>query len=111
MSVIHWPSIIKYTGEDELGFVGSQEEWSADADLHAFAYEPEDILIDSDGAVFRFDYENDHVHLQPKLQAMDLGEVVELIRKHASQLGSCCIAKIAFPTVQLAVLAVSEMQD
>lgn len=108
---MNWPVILKYTGDYELVFIASQAEWEADPDLHFF-YEPDDCLIDSSGAVFHLNKRSNNF-VMPKAngKTVTLEELTTLIQLHASQLGSCCVAKIGFDSVSEAIAAVRSMSD
>lgn len=108
---MHWPVILKYTGDYELVFIASQTEWEADPDLHFF-YEPEDCLIDSSGAVFHLNTRSNNI-VMPKAngKTVALEELNTLIQQHASQLGNCCVTKIACDSISEAINAVRSMGD
>lgn len=93
--MIHWPAIIKYSNDDELTFVGSIEEWNKNPELHRFGYALEDVLVDSTGQVFALtDVNNDIVTPRKSGNGLNLDEIINLVRKHASVCGQCCISKI-----------------
>ena len=48
--MINWPVVIKFDGDDELAYVGSEEEWMCDAESHLYNHKGDDYLIDSSGA-------------------------------------------------------------
>ena len=37
-SMISWPAVISYKGEDELTFISDEHEWKLDPDLHFHPY-------------------------------------------------------------------------
>ena len=49
--MIHWPAIIQYAGQAELGYVPDQSVWESDPHLQMHAWQPVDRLIDSRGGV------------------------------------------------------------
>lgn len=111
ITMINWPAIIKYSGDDELAFVSSQKEWDEDPDLHFF-YEPDDCLIDSEGATYHLkNRENNHVTPETTGKTVSLDLLNTLIQKHASQLGNSCVAKIACESISDAITAVKIMVD
>ena len=109
--MITWPAIIKYSGEAELTYVESQAEWNADAHLHGFRYEKADVLIDSNGEIYALSnvVVNDSVRPEPTGKLASLEKVIEMVRAHASQMGSCCVSKFSASSIQEAVYAVSAL--
>jgi hypothetical protein len=92
---ISWPALLQYVGDDELLYVASLQDWDNDRDLHACRYEAEDRLIDSAGQVFSLVAgDTGRVHIQELGERLDLASVLELVRAHESQMGSCCVAKL-----------------
>ena len=105
--MITWPAIIKFTGDDELSFIGTQSDWDSDPDLSVFSYEVLDQLIDSEGKVYRLTHrENGLVVPMATGERIELASLTDLLRAHASQLGNCCVAKLGFYSIAEAVLAV-----
>lgn len=109
LASIDWPAIIRYAGQAELAFVADQAAWNSDPDLHGARYEPDDVLIDSGGAI----------HSLPSFaqglpQPVSTGrqaaleEVIELVRAHAAQAGACCVAKFHAASIREAVRAVGD---
>lgn len=109
---LHWPGIIKHSGDAELTYVNSQAEWDNDADLHSFEYEESDCLIDSSGNIFNLAKpETDSVKLRPSGKSMMLDEILGLIKAHAAQKGSCCVAKLYAPTIDEAFKIVASLDE
>jgi hypothetical protein len=108
--LITWPAIIKYSGDAELAYIGTQAEWDADAHLHGFRVEQTDVLIDSNGEIYALStVVNGTVLPEPTGKLASLEQVVELVRAHASQLGSCCVAKFSASSVREALRSVSAL--
>jgi len=98
--MITWPAIIKYAGEDELGYVADLTQWRGDAELHSFDYEPMDILIDSTGLIQHLNRRNnDFITEGSTTDIIDLARATELVKAHFSSMGSCCVAKISARSV------------
>lgn len=112
LTSIHWPAIIKYTGDHELFFVASQVDWKEDADLH-FCYEADDCLIDSKGHVFHLNNrEAGTVIPEKKRETIVTIETLNtLIQQHLSQLGHCCVSKAWFETTQEAIQSLADLPD
>ena len=108
--LITWPAIIKYAGEAELAYVKDQAAWEADAHLHGFRYEKADMLIDVCGEIYSLsNVANGSVRPEPTGKFTQLEEVIELVRAHAAQQGSCCVAKFYAASIREAIGAVSTL--
>jgi len=101
---IIWPAILKYKGEHELAYIPSQSDWDSDADLHVFAYEIDDQLIDSQGFIYSLNYrKNNRVMPEQTNRSLPLSDVCELIKAHLSEQGSCCVSKLFAPSIEEAI--------
>jgi len=101
---INWPAILKYKGENELAYIPSQSDWESDADLHVFAYEIEDQLIDPQGFVYSLSFRKNNLIVPEKSsRSLSLPEVSELIKAHLSELGSCCVSQFFAPSIKEAI--------
>lgn len=110
--MICWPSIVKQSDDAELVYISNQAEWDKDTDLHDFEYDKSDFLIDSMGKVFDLTArENGYVKPEPSGDAMTLPEVLGLIKAHAAQKGSCCVAKLYAPTMEEAFKIVASLEE
>ena len=102
--MIIWPAILKYAGEKELTFISNQSEWNCDADLHFFSYEAKDMLIDSEGFIHSLaNRKNNFVTPVPTNHSLSLQEVIELVKAHLSELGSCCVSKLSAQSIKHAI--------
>lgn len=107
-----WPAIIKHSDDAELIYVTDQSEWDQDDDLHHFEYHESDYLVDSAGKIFSLTMrENERVRPQPRGKSMPLAEILGLIKAHAAQKGSCCVAKLYAPTIGEAFRIVESLND
>lgn len=98
--MINWPAIIKFSDDPELSYVSNQAQWESDADLHAARYDESDCLIDANGNVYSLTTAtNGCVKPQPDGVGMSLEDILGLIKAHAAQNGSCCVAKLYAPTI------------
>lgn len=109
--MVVWPAVLKYRGEHELTFILNQSAWNLDADLHFFGYDPEDILIDSEGSMFSLTNQNCNLitseqSAQKSAQKIDLESVLDLIKAHESQLGACCASKLSFQSIAEAIMVI-----
>ena len=100
MSTINWPAILNYSGDAELLYLNSQSEWDSDQGLHSFSYDENDCLIDSSGNIYSLIYKIDKT-VQPVFtnKTKTLDEILGLIKAHASQTDSCCVAKLYAPSI------------
>lgn len=110
--LVYWPCIIKHSDDAELVYVSNQAEWDQDADLHDFEYDQSDFLIDSTGKLFDLTTrDNGHVKPEPSGDSMVLHEILGLIKAHAAQKGSCCVAKFYAPTIEEAFKIVASLEE
>jgi hypothetical protein len=123
--MVAWPAVLKYRGEHELTFILDQSAWNLDAELHFFGYDPEDILIDSEGSIFSLTNQNNNFITseqseqkseqkserkseQKSAQKIDLESVLDLIKAHESQLGACCASKLSFQSIAEAIMVIGD---
>lgn len=110
--LLNWPGIIKHSGDAELTYVSDQAEWDSDADLHDFEFDEADCLIDSNGKLFNLTKREDH-YVKPEASgnSMTLDEILALVKAHAAQKGSCCVAKLYAPTIDEAFKIVASLEE
>ena len=108
--MINWPAIIKHSGDDELIYIRDQMQWDIETELHSFEYIVTDCLIDSSGHVFDLTNREDGV-VRPKAKTdvIELKVILGLVKAHAAQSGSCCVAKLYAPTIQEAYKIVESL--
>lgn len=110
--MLNWPAIIKHADDAELIYVRDQAEWENDADLHAPQYAEADCLIDSAGAIFALTTrKNGCVKPEPRGDTMLLQDFLGLVKAHAAQQGSCCVAKLYAPTMADAFRLVESLHE
>jgi hypothetical protein len=108
--LLNWPAIIKHSGDAELIYIRDETEWNNDADLHGVEYDEADYLIDSSGKLFTLtDRKNKHVNPEPTGNSIELHDLLDLIKVHAAQQGSCCVAKLYAPTISEAFKIVESL--
>lgn len=109
--MITWPAILKYDGENELVFIANQAQWNKDPDLFYYAYESDDLLLDSKGVIYKLDQIKENYVTPVSTNRMaSLSEMEEMLKSHMSELGHCCIAKIAITSIQEAIVMVGETE-
>jgi hypothetical protein len=109
---VNWPAIIKHTDDAELIYVRDETEWNNDADLHSFEYDESDCLIDSSGNLFTLtSRKGKYVIPEPCNNFLTLHELLGLVKAHAAQKGSCCVAKLYAPTIGEAFKIVESLNE
>ena len=106
--MVQWPSVVKYRGDDELVFVKNREMWTS-------LYEGGgdfglgDQLIDANGAIYPL-HDEANIDVLVSSEKMSLEKVTELVRRHASELGNCCVTKMIFPSFLSAIEGVASIE-
>ena len=109
---MRWPAVIKVSDDAELIYIASESAWHEDTDLHDFAYEEHDRLIDAAGNLFTLNQRRQgRVHPRPTGRSLALQEVLGLVKAHAALKGSCCVAKLYAPTIEEAFRIVASLGD
>jgi hypothetical protein len=102
--MIHWPAVIRYSGNAELGYIDNQSDWENAPHFHSAHYHPEDVLIDSTGQEFVLqDRLQANVLPTPTGKTLTLEEVIQLVRLHAAQDGACCASKLFATSIAAAI--------
>jgi hypothetical protein len=109
---IKWPAIVKHSGDAELRYVADQAEWDSNVELQVCDYHAADCLIDSSGAVFSLTQRQGHrVTAVATGEFKTLQDVLGLVKAHAAQAGSCCVAKLYAPSIRDAFAIVKTVSD
>jgi hypothetical protein len=110
--LLTWPAIVKHSNDAELTYVSCQSEWDNDFDLHGQDFDESDCIIDSTGKVFSL-VKADNACVMPESsgKSMSLVEILGLIKAHAAQKGSCCVAKLYAPTIDDAFRIVASLEE
>lgn len=110
--MISWPAVIIFDGDDELTYIGSEEEWQHDAQSLLYHHKGDDYLIDSSGHIFSLDHVPDGtVDAEDTGNEIALQDFVRLVRVHASNSHRCCIEKISFRSIAEGISLISSMND
>ena len=110
--LVNWPGIIKHADDDELTYVSDQSGWDDEIDLHHFVYDESDYLVDSSGRIYDLTKRlNDRVSPEPRDESMALHDILGLVKAHAAQKGSCCVAKLYAPTIAEAFKIVESLNE
>lgn len=112
MRMINWPVVIKFDGDDELIYVGSEEEWQHDAASLCYNHQGDDCLVDSSGHIFRLGHlHDDSINTEDTGRQITLQDFIRLVRIHASSAHHCCIEKISFRTIADGIELVAGMDN
>lgn len=106
--MIYWPAIISLKGDAELIQVADQAEWESDPQLHRQPYHAEDCLIDAQGNSFALVSINGRTVPQPTGIPCRLDEVLDKVRRHCAQQGTCCVAKLSAPSIAEAIAILAD---
>ena len=110
--LVNWPAVIKQADDAELIYISDQAVWQTDADLHDIDYDDADCLIDSCGNVFNLSRQvGNKAKLKPRGETIALNAFLGLVKAHAAQQGSCCVAKLYAPSIMEAFKIVESLQN
>ena len=108
--MIEWPAVVKYEGDDELTYIGSENEWMRDSGSHLYNHTGTSFLIYSKGAIFSLiDNETGTISLHVSGDKMSVEDFTRLVRIHASTVNRCCIEKISFRDIADGVKLIDSM--
>ena len=109
---MNWPCFIKFADDNELIYVNDQHEWESEPDLHNYDYDEADYLIDSSGDIYQMITQHNTIMTpQPTGKTMSLDAILGLIKAHAAQKGSCCVAKLYAPTIKDAFIILESLSE
>lgn len=98
------PACVRFHGDDELHFIGTQDAWRQDVQLSRGQIHPDDRLIDADGYLYTLERDADgHLGCRRAPGRLSLPEVLQLVRRHAAQDGACCVAKLSAASIAEAI--------
>lgn len=110
--MVTWPAIIKHSDDPELIYVSDQTEWENDVDLHYFEYDESDYLLDSTGKIYTLKKTKGfYASPEPNGDSKSLQEILGLVKAHAAQQGSCCVAKLYAPSIVEALKIVKSLNE
>jgi len=112
LSEPNWPALIRVEGDPELVFVRDRLAWQGESGRHVASFGDNDRLIDSTGRLFKpIARASGETGLQALEEKLSLAEVLGLVKAHAAQAGSCCVAKLWAPTIRDAFQIVESLDD
>jgi two-component sensor histidine kinase len=110
-SVIDWPAVIVYDGDDELVYVESEKAWLSEAESLLYNIKANDCLIDSRGNIFKLARVHDAIETERTGEQITLDAFIRLVRIHASNSHRCCIEKISFRTIAEGIKLIDSMDE
>ena len=99
--MIHWPSLVKLDGDDELIYVASESDFQAECSDMILG--EDDYLIDSEGNSYSLQSSSNQLNLVKRPEQYSVENVTKLIRNHEFQKAEVCLMKIHFPTIEEAI--------
>lgn len=102
INLVHFPAIIKLHADDELIPIASLSDFENNPDLTHMHIQPNDMLIDKHGHIFKLDNTSE-LTLSATSEVMSLSLVIELIQLHLSNHGTCCVSKFSAHTIEEAL--------
>ena len=106
LAKVKWPAFIKYGHCDELSYVASVSQWRELC--KSSKYLPDDFLVDSSGLQIALSSSVDSTSLESR--QLELIEVIEIVRAHASVCGHCCVSKMGAPDIASVVGMISVIE-
>lgn len=99
LNLVHFPAVIKLHADDELMLVATSADFENNPDLGRMYFQPQDILIDKLGHVFKL-CNAEQLTLTATSDVMQMDEIIKLIQLHLSNHGTCCVAKFSADTIE-----------
>jgi len=96
--MISWPCILKLSGDDELIYLGSEQELISEC--RELIFSDDDHVIDSAGASYLI---SEKITLIKTNRIITVGEVTQLIRANEFKKAELCLTKIYFLTISDAI--------
>jgi hypothetical protein len=90
--LVRWPAVIKLHGDDALIFIADWSHFALDKELQTMYFQPQDMLIDSVGKVFKLS-QSSLLKITLSAVTLSLEEVISLLRAHLANDGTCCVSK------------------
>ena len=109
--MIRWPAVVSMDGDAELIYVADQHDWEDGGRCHPL-YTGADYLLDATGRVYRLALTHSgDVRVEASGDSRTLLDVLGLVKAHAAQSGSCCVAKLYAPSIRQALELVKSIDD
>jgi hypothetical protein len=102
--MVDWPVILKHANDPELDYFDDLKTLENSIEQFGNGSFEEDYLIDSGGRVYALDTDDaGKVVLKDMDRCQSLEQVLGLVKAHAAQAASCCVAKLWAPTIREAL--------
>jgi hypothetical protein len=112
ISMIHWPAVISFEGDDELCYIDSELAWRQDAESLLYHHSGNDQLIDSSGCIYKLERRHDEqIVTVGSGERIGLTDFIKRVRIHASCSHRCCIEKINFRSIAEGIRLVDSMNS
>jgi len=109
---INWPAAIHYQNDVELTLLYDQNDWEREAQLYRYNGDSKDRIIDSSGNIFHvIANKNKNIFVAASKESIGLNEFLGLIKAHAAEKESCCIAKLYAPSFPDAFKILASLSD
>lgn len=96
---ISWPAVLQFENDAELLLLSDQQAWQQEALHLPLGDHVRDQIIDSQGKIYQLQRLNEnHIGIVESGECISLHEFLGLLKAHAAELGSCCVAKLYAPS-------------
>jgi len=110
--MISWPGVVSMAGDAELIYVADQRDWDEDDGPCHSVYAEDDYLLDASGRVYRLvKTVAGRAIPEATTATRTLIEVLGLVKAHAAQSGSCCVAKLYAASIRQAIELVNSVDE
>lgn len=109
---MNWPCVIRHPDDVELILVRNEQEWINLLANNVRDLDDSNTIIDSLGHIHTLAQdENENVFANPTGETMLLNDFLGLVKAHAAQAGSCCVAKLYAPSFAAAFDIIVSLED
>ncbi len=107
LATVIWPAVVRHGDDPGLTYIADKQALYANRD----SYLNGEQLIDSAGKIFSLSCDDKALDLHPTGEVMVLNDFLGLVKAHAAQGGSCCVAKLHAPSIVDAMAIVVSLED
>ena len=107
LATIIWPAVVRHGDDPELTYIADEQPLYE----RRGSYLNGEQLIDSAGKIFLLSCDDNALDLHPTGEVMALNDFLGLVKAHAAQGGSCCVAKLHAPSIADAMAIVASLED
>lgn len=110
--MVDWPAVLKHTNDPELDYFEDLEKLENSIEHIGTGSFEDDYLIDSSGRVYALVTDSaGRAVLKDLDRRQTLEQVLGLVKAHAAQAESCCVAKLWAPTIRDALAIVASVSS